>query len=256
MSTCVCFTFSWNFSLQIQTKSELTNETSGKVMGKHLTNLTFEQWLALVFDHPVDELKNAWYWDIDRDQWDEDAPETVAFLTQAFENSAELFQLYSDAQLNQGLWFLVSNACSSHMFALMDVSVPWTERQRCLASFHQLYEQCFARRCTPHLSHIDEPGAGPLNMVCYMWWDIIPIAGKPGDPMRSAFDHEILRVMESTLQLDSIPCRESALHGLGHWQHQYPERVGEIIDRFSMTRPDLPEKLRQYMMNAYVGYVL
>ena len=59
------------------------------VMGKHLTNLTFEQWLALVFDHPVDELKNAWYWDLDRDQWDEDAPETVAFLTQAFENSAE-----------------------------------------------------------------------------------------------------------------------------------------------------------------------
>jgi len=34
------------------------------------------------------------------------------------------------------------------------------------------------------------------------------------------------------------------------------ERVGEIIDRFSMTRPDLPEKLRQYMMNAYAGYVL
>ena len=226
------------------------------VMGKHLTNLTFERWLELVFDHPVDELKNAWYWDLDRDQWDEDAPETVSFLTQAFENSAQLFEPYSDAQLNQGLWFLASNACSSHMFALMDVRVPWSERQRCLASFHQLYKQFFARRCTPHLSHIDEPGASPLNMVCYMWWDIIPIAGRPEDPMREAFNQEILRVMESTLQLDSIPCRESALHGLGHWQHLYPERVGEIIDKFSMTRPDLPEKLRQYMINAYVGYVL
>ena len=52
-------------------------------------------------------------------------------------------------------------------------------------------------------------------------------------------DPDILQVMESTLQLDSIACRESALHGLGHWQHQYPQRVGEIIDKFSMSQPDL-----------------
>lgn len=25
------------------------------------------------------------------------------------------------------------------------------------------------------------------------------------------------------MQLDSIPCRENALHGLGHWQHHYPD---------------------------------
>ena len=62
--------------------------------------------------------------------------------------------------------------------------------------------------------------------------------------------------MEWTLQLDSIPCRESALHGLGHWQHAYPEQVGEIIDRFSMSHRQLPEKLQAYMMNAYTGYVL
>jgi hypothetical protein len=142
------------------------------------------------------------------------------------------------------------------MFALLDENVPWPERQRCIRSIHQLYEQCFARRCSPHLSHVDEPGANPLNLVCYMWWDLIPIAGRPDDPTRRAIDEDILQVMESTLQLDSIPCREGALHGLGHWQHEYPTRVGEIIDRFSMTRPELPEKLRTYMINAYVGYVL
>ena len=89
-----------------------------------------------------------------------------------------------------------------------------------------------------------------------MWWDLIPITGRPNDPARSVLDQAILTVMESTLQLDSIACRESALHGLGHWQHEYPERVGEIIDRFSMTEPALPERLRSYMINAYVGYVL
>jgi hypothetical protein len=224
-------------------------------MGKKLENLTFEQWLEHVFDHPVSDVDNAWYWDIDRDWWDEDSADALAFMTRAFEHAADMLQPYSDSQLNQGLWFLASNACSSHMFALMNESLPWSARERCIASIHQLYEQCFARRCSPHLSHVDEPGANPLNRVCYMWWDIIPLYGKPDDPAHKDMDGAVLKVMESTLQLDSIACRESALHGLGHWQHAYPERVGEIIDKFSMTRPDLPEKLRAYMSNAYVGYV-
>lgn len=225
-------------------------------MGKQLTNLTFEAWLRYVFDHPVDEMKNAWYWNADRDWWEEDTLEAVQFMTQAFENAAAVFEPYSDAQLNQGLWFLASNACSNHMFALMNESIAWSARARCVASMHGLYEQCFARRCSPHFSHIDEPGANPLNMVCYMWWDIIPIIGQPDDPARSGLDRAILQVMESTLQLDSIACRESALHGLGHWQMYYPDRVGEIIDRFSMKHPRLPEKLEAYMKAAYTGHVL
>jgi hypothetical protein len=225
-------------------------------MGKQLTNLTFEHWLRHVFDHPVEPLKQEWYWDIDRDCWEEDTAESVQFMTQAFENAAMAFEPYSDAQLNQGLWFLASNACSNHMFALMNESIPLSLRARCVASMHQLYEQCFARRCSPHLSHLDERGANPLNLVCYMWWDIIPIAGKPDDPARASLDQAILQVMESTLQLDSLACRESALHGLGHWQMQYPKRVGEIIDRFSMKHPHLPEKLEAYMRAAYTGYVL
>lgn len=227
-------------------------------MRKQIENMTFEGWLRYVFDHSVDDHKLEWYWDMDREEWNEEANpgETVQFLTRAFENAEVVFRPYSDAQLNQGLWFVASNACSNHMFTLMNERVPWPARQRCIASFHRLYEQCFAKRCTPHLSHIDEPGAGPLNGVCYMWWDIIPIAGRPEDPAGEAFDRTILQVMDSTLQLDSIACRESALHGLGHWQHAYPQQVGTIIDRFSMSHKDLPEKLQEYMMNAYVGHVL
>ena len=225
-------------------------------MGKQLTDLTFEQWLAYVFDHPVGDAKQAWYWDIDRDWWHEDPADTIQFLTRAFENAAVVFEPYSDAQLNQGLWFIASNACSNHMFALLDASVPWPARQRCIHSIHKLYEGCFAQRCTPHLSHLDEPGASPLNLVCYMWWDIIPIYGQPDVPERSELDQEILEVLESTLQLDSIACRESALHGLGHWQHYYPQRVGEIIDAFLMKHRVLPKELETYAVNAYTGYVL
>ena len=226
-------------------------------MGNKLQNLTFEHWLAHVFDHPVPEgNENAWYWETDRDWWEEDSAESVDFMTQAFEQAGSVLEPFSAAQLNQGLWFLASNACSSHMFSLMNESIPWTARRRCISSMHQLFEQCFARRCSPHLSHLDEPGASPLNLVCYMWWDIIPLYGKPDDPAGRQLGEAVLQVMESTLQLNSIACCESALHGLGHWQPAYPERVGQIIDSFSMRRPDLPDRLRTYMRNAYTGYVL
>lgn len=228
-------------------------------MGKQLQHLTFEDWVRYVFDHPLpvgQELE--WYWDSERDWWDEggEPAVTVEFLTRLFENAAQVLQPYTDAQLNQGLWFLASNACSNHMFALLDASVPWTARQRCIASIHTLYEGCFARRCSSAFSHLPEPVENPLNMVCYMWWDILPVSGKPEEPARRDVDQAILQVTESTLQLNSIACQESALHGLGHWQMYYPRRVGEIIDAFSMTHPNLPEKLHQYMLAAYTGHIL
>ena len=222
-----------------------------------MTNLTFEEWLTFVFDHQVPTgQEKAWHWEFDADEWDENHADVIQFLTQAFEDAEAVFKPYTDAQLNQGLWYIADNSCSNHMFALLDTNIPWTERQRCLYSIHQLYEQCFAKRCSPHLSHKDEPGANPLNGVCYMWWDLIPIYGMPEDSHRQQLDQTILQVMESTLQLDSIACREGALHGLGHWQYKYPKRVGEIINKFSMTYQDLPKDLETYMSNAFVGYVL
>lgn len=225
-------------------------------MGIGLTHLTFEQWLTFVFDHPVGDSQQEWYWDPDADWWDGPAADTIEFMTRAFEHASILFQTYSDAQLNQGLWFMASNACSNHMFALLDSGVPWSARQRCVRSIHMLFEQCFAKRCTPHLIHLDEPGAGPLNAVSYMWWDLIPLIGQPDNPNQNDLDQEILAVMKSTLQLDSVACQESALHGLGHWQMCYPRQVTEIIDSFLRNHGSLREELRTYALSAHRGCVL
>ena len=225
-------------------------------MRKQLKDLTFDQWLTHVFDHPVDPMKLEWYWDPDADWWDGPAAHTIEFLMRTFENSRDVLQPYSDAQLNQGLWYIVSNACSNHMFALTDSSVPWPARHRCVRSIHSLFEQCFAAHCTPHLSHLDEPGAGPLNSVCYMWWDIIPISGQPDNPEHTEIDKEILGVLESTLHIDSIACRESALHGLGHWHLSYPKQVEAIISAFLENKSELRKDLQTYAMNAYGGCIL
>lgn len=225
-------------------------------MDKASDQLTFEEWLLYVFDRPVDNLKLEWYWDAEANWWYGSPDVIVQFLTQTFENASTLLTPYSDAQLNQGLWFIASNGCSDYMFALMDKSVPWTARQRCIRSIQTLFAQCFAKRCSPHLSHIDEPGASPLNLACYMWWDLVPIGGQVGDPERAVFDQEILTVMESTLQLDSLACQEGALHGLGHWHLHYPQQVEEIVDVFLKKNESMRDELRSYAKSAYKGCVL
>ena|SRR5258708_4879503 len=225
-------------------------------MSEILTALSFEQWLAFVFDHPVDESRLEWYFDPDSDWWDGPPQTTVQYLTGAFENAANLLEPYSDAQLNQGLWYLASNACSNHMLALLDESVPWPERQRCLRAMVMLYQQCFNPRCTPALGHLDEQPANPLNRVCYMWWDILPVSGRPDLPARQAFDRECLQVMSATLALSNAASQESALHGLGHWAMYYPEPVAAIVNAYLEKQIEIREPLRQYALAARRGMVL
>jgi hypothetical protein len=225
-------------------------------MGQSISSLVFDQWLAYVFDHPVEEDKPEWYFDPESDWWDGPAPETIQFLTHAFENAAELFEPYTDAQLNQGLWYLASNACSNHMLALLDESVPWPDRQRCLRSMVALYQQCFAPRCLAALGHLDELPANPLNRVCYMWWDILPVYGRPDLPGRQAFDQECLQVMSAALALPNEACQESALHGLGHWAIYYREAVAAIVDTYLKQASGIRKPLRQYALAARRGMVL
>jgi hypothetical protein len=225
------------------------------MMDKELRNLTFEGWVKHVFDHPVGEPE--WHFDIDAEWWNSTASPnvTVEYLTRLFENAPTLLTSFTDAQLNQGFWFLVGGS-SSHMFALIDESVPWVDHKRCIQSFNTLFEQFFAPKCSPHLSHLDEPNASPLNLVCYMWWDIIPFYGKAEEPARRRMDDDLLKVMERTLELDSDACRESALHGLGHWKWKYSDFVQTTIDRFLKNHPELRPELEAYARRARSGRVL
>ncbi len=227
---------------------------------------SFEQWITYVFDHPVPERgKPAWYHDLeDETEWwnPADYPETtVVYLTSLFENAPTILMPYSDAQLKQGFWFLVDNSCSDHMFALLDLRVPWSKRKRCLATIFTLFKRFFAPRCTSHLSHLDMMETdismvSPLNMVCYMWWDILPIHGKPEEPDRRELDMACLEVMQLALDLDSDACRESALHGLGHWKFAYPQKVQATIDAWLARHQEVSDELKAYAFAARGGRVL
>ncbi len=223
-------------------------------MERALTDLPFEDWVAHVFDHEV--TTPQWYFQPDADYWQGPAALTLAHVTRLFEAPTAVLAPYSDEQLSQGFWYLVSSSASDHMFALADEAVPLEVRRRCLRAFVGLFQTLFAARCSAHLSHLDEPGSRPLNGICYMWWDVLPLYGRPDVPDRRPIDEACLAVMADVLRLDSIACQESALHGLGHWATYYPPRVREIIQGFLASHAEVRPELVTYARNASRGHVL
>ncbi len=223
-------------------------------MGRVLKNVGFDEWLEFVFEHPV--TKPAWHWNDDADEWGGKPVETVGHLKKMLLESGACLKSFSDDQLNQGFWYLISGACSETGRCLTDESVPPDSRKSCILAIENLFRDCFMVRCSNHLSHLDEHGANPLNSICYMWWDVLPVCGCSEDTGRRETDSLFLGVMERTLKLESEACRESALHGLGEWHCFYPEKVQKIIEDFIWSNRKIRDSLRNYAYAAMHGDVL
>ena len=58
-----------------------------------------------------------------------------------------------------------------------------------------------------------------------------------------------------TLALRHDACRESALHGLGHWHRAYPAETERIIDDFLATNQGIREELLRYALAARSGCI-
>jgi hypothetical protein len=209
------------------------------------------KWIEYVFDHPVTD--PAWHCAPHAPEWEGPPAQVATHIAETFEDSRRLLARFSDEQLNQAFWFLVSS--SEFMYALVDPGVPSSSRLRALRSFVPLFEQVMAARCSPHLSHLDESGANALNSACYMWWDILSVYGCPEEPARAEFDAEVLVVLRRLLAISHDACRESALHGISEWSIYYP-KVQEILDEFLSLTPHLRPELVSYAQRARVGNVL
>jgi hypothetical protein len=213
---------------------------------------TFEQWIDCIFNHPVDD--PAWHRTPDADICVEPDEVNVAYLTRLFTESARVLRPFDDAQVNQGLNLIVNSACSDHPFSIVGGHARWSDRRQAIRAIFDVYANCFASRCAEGLSHLDEP-ANPLNYICYMWWDVFPAWAGPSKSEDAAEAAEYIAVMERCLTLSHHACLEGALHGLGHWQLIFPQRVEPIIDRFLRERNDLRPELVRYARRARDGAV-
>jgi hypothetical protein len=187
-----------------------------------------------IFGHPVPEDPNSkgWYWDVDLTF---DPRDQVAHLTAVFRNAADLRSRYSQGQLEEGFWYLISGADGGLCDLLWNTAVRWKARAELIDATVALYRDLFT--------------VDPLDSSSHMFWDGIAYDYFCGnrDPETNAEDRRVQDAMfDALLQilgLDSLPCQRAALHGLGHLRHRETEKA---VEDFLARTPNLSEKDRAY----------
>ena len=137
----------------------------------------------------------------------------------------------------------------------MNESVPVQLRLRAIEAIKTLYQDCFTPRCAPVLGHLNEPGANPLNQVCYMLWDASPLSYWENRPNKEVFYGAVVDVLEAALESPNPACVESALHGLGHLHSSYLEPVEKVVGNYVRRNIFTAPGLQQYAQRAAMGYV-
>ena len=185
----------------------------------------------------------------------------IEYIIKAFENSEEVFSRFSNEQIEQNLES-ISLGC------VYNKNIDITLRKRCIESIYSLFKNLFAKRCSDYLSDIsDSNNKNILNKTCYMWWDIrrqlysnFPDDVDPDDidVEEKTIHEEVINLMEKILYIDYDPCRESALHGLGHAVKYFhkPEKVQKIIDDFLVNNQEIRIQLKEYAQMARIGRVV
>src|SRR4051812_605767 len=159
-----------------------TRDTNPGLKLHAATNTVIQRLDRARFQPEVRFQRPQWFFDIDADWWNPEPIEAVAYLTRLFEGPEEPLYWFTDAQIAQGLTYLVSTSASGDNGWLYSTDVPVADRIHCVDSSVSLFAKLFLPRCAPHLSHLSDPATGPLNVVCYMWWDEFPCLALPGDP--------------------------------------------------------------------------
>jgi hypothetical protein len=217
-----------------------------------MSNVDYQAWLRHVFDHEPSTDTDHWYWKEPDSWWQVTPADQVTLLTRLFEDPVPALSGFSDDQIAEGLEYLVNDVIAGYCEGLRNAEIPLETRLRGISAMFDLFEKLFERRCVPALSHLDEEPGNKLNVLCYMWWDIIPFHGfhstKP-------IDEACQIVLCKTLQLPNIACQEAALHGLGHWVPAYAEFSRRTIDAFLATNSNLRAELVTYAEAARVGCI-
>jgi len=190
-------------------------------------------------------------------EFDANNDELVELIAYTLANAGRDLAAFSNAHLEHGLAHIFNNSCSNICFSLMDHKVDLKKRVQAVKLVSNLYTDCFEQRCAPVLGHLDQPGANELNHICYMLWDVTPIAYWEGSSEKDIFYPVLLEVMSAGLRCKNVACIEGALHGLGHLHvHTLSSRVKALVHEFIRRNPELPLDLGSYAKNAAIGCVL
>lgn len=224
-------------------------------------DLPYEDWVNHIFDHPI--LDPKWWWQ-DEDSgyfqyWpgeQNDPKRCLAYLTRLFQEAGRLPERFTNWQIDQGLNYLVSNSCSDYMFVLKNVDLPWSDRRACFDAMITLYRDLMPtvyKHTSEELFRLGLQNEHP-TFACFMWWDIIPLYGRMPVPDADLIDDAVINIFEQVILMDSEPCQESVIHGLGHWHNGVPDRTELIVKRY-LARTDISPGMREYAQQALYGNI-
>lgn len=212
----------------------------------------YQEWITHVFDHAVSEPEGYWDQNLLAPPFAADAA-IVDLIAHTFERCGDDLAAFSDAQINQGLRYLLTSPFD-YFYPIRDSDAPFANKQRAIASIYRLYSDCFARRCAQILSHGSKSEGSALNALCFMFWDICPLTYLEKSEHSSELADVIFRVLDQTLQIEHRACREGALHGLGEIACWYESRVAQVVDGF-LASTVVDDELRRYALQARDGAV-
>ncbi len=210
----------------------------------------YPSWLEFIFNNDTADAP------LHSENFDATSEEIIELIRLTCAYSGKDLEGYSNQQIDTGLYHLFSST-DDYVFSFKESELHYTDIVLALQSIRHLYLDLFNDRCAPVLSYLDEQTDNPLNQICYMLWDITPLAYWPDDPNQKHYYAAIATVMEKALYLSNPACIESALHGLGHIQDAAQERVIQIIDTFlKKTGNKIRPELVTYAERARTGYIL
>jgi hypothetical protein len=162
---------------------------------------------------------------------------------------------YTDEVVGKGLQLLLDPGFSTTCQRIRTAGVAGSRKASAIAAISHLYDDVLAKRCAPVLGHLSEEGGEPaLSYICYMMWDLCPLAHNWGFGAAGPIADAVIGVLERALESDNDAVVESALHGLGHLERRTAAR--EIIERFLLLHPAARPELRAYGEAAASGCVL
>ncbi|HUN80640.1 MAG TPA: hypothetical protein VMV81_03940 [Phycisphaerae bacterium] len=208
----------------------------------------FDEWVQNIFERYLRQEPEIWI----------EPPATVKteFMTQLFEKPSYLVESFSEQHIALGLQYLLFNANSNYVFVLVDGSVPIANRVRLVNSFFTLFKELFSKICSEYCGGAQESKKRPADYVCFMMWDAGTLQIYPERPEQREVDRAFLSVLGRILDLPSIPCQKSALHGLNHAYDDYPDEVSTAIDEYLKSGHCLSDDLQDYALRARIGGVL
>lgn len=211
----------------------------------------YEAWLRHLFDHPATE--PAWHTALDVPSFAADDAAIAALIELTFLHSGRDLARYSDAQLGQGFWYLLSIAGSGHIWSLNRPVVPLARRLSAIAALTTLYRDCFAARCTRTLSHFDDQPCSPLNGVCYMLWDISALTNIQDEANAPVIVDTCFAVLATLLAMDHPACQEAAIHGYYEFHYSQPARVVAAMRAF-LKNPATDPRLHHFAARVRDGH--